>query len=170
VAEKKSKRWRVGNLAEVAEFFGVSPETVRHWRGAGMPGQAKGWELDQIARWRVARAGRERKRPSGNGEQAEDPRDVEKHWKAQLAKLEYETKTGQRIGRAEHERQLGEWCGWFRQVLGLLGAQLAPLLAHQPARNCRRIIDRQARKILRAAFGERPKPPRRQERQGRLKG
>ena len=72
MAEKNAKRWRVKTLAEVAAFFGVSPETVRHWRGAGLPGKAGCWELSAIVRWRVARAGRERKRPAGDGARRAD--------------------------------------------------------------------------------------------------
>lgn len=150
-------KWRVDTLSEVAEFFGVSTDTVRHWRGDGMPGVARKWDLAAIARWRIGRAEKRivKSAPRADGEGYADPRDREKHWKAEIARLEYETRIGKNVPRETYEHDLAARCGWFQQVISLLGAQLAPLVAHQSVRQCRRIIDKHGRAILKAAFGER---------------
>lgn len=58
-----SRPWIVTTLAAVAEFFGVSPETVKDWREKGMPGIAGGpghlgrYDLAEILQWRDANIG-----------------------------------------------------------------------------------------------------------------
>lgn len=51
-------RWTVRRLGEVAAFFGVQLQTVKEWRSGPdrMPGEEGAWRLDEIARWRVAKA------------------------------------------------------------------------------------------------------------------
>lgn len=58
-----------GTQREVAEFFGVSVETIKDWRARGMPGepgpsgQSGRYDLAEILRWRDATIG-----PSGRNE------------------------------------------------------------------------------------------------------
>ncbi|HWA99296.1 MAG TPA: hypothetical protein VG713_12425, partial [Pirellulales bacterium] len=56
MATATEKVWVVRSLREVAEFFDVSPGTVRSdWRGSGMPGRNGAWDLREILRWRDSR-------------------------------------------------------------------------------------------------------------------
>ena len=55
---QSSPRWTVATLSEVAEFFGLSTQTVKAWRteNPACPGSApEGWPLDRIVAWRHAR-------------------------------------------------------------------------------------------------------------------
>lgn len=60
IREREAKRppkWSVDTLGEVAEFFGVSPQTVRTWRmhSPPMPGAPGHWLLPEIVRWKCDR-------------------------------------------------------------------------------------------------------------------
>jgi hypothetical protein len=181
VVEQKPTQWEARNWAEVARFFGLRLDTVKHWRAElraeGVEvGETKHWDLAAIARWRIEKANRQgaKNAKNGNGKNANgsgsgdgdrteenfaDPRDREKHYKAELARLELETRLGQRISRAEHEAALVERSGWFHEVLVALAGRLAPKLAHQPAGKCRKIIGKYARDVLRAAYGQKRNRP-----------
>lgn len=71
-----TKPWIVTKLAEVAEFFTVSTQTVKAWRQDGMPGepgtkQKPGkWDLSVIVAWKFERMSRSSV-PTGNGTTAE---------------------------------------------------------------------------------------------------
>lgn len=43
--------WVAKSQPEVAAFFGVHRDTVKVWRGQGMPGEARHYPLDEIAQW-----------------------------------------------------------------------------------------------------------------------
>ena len=51
-------RWMVPTLAEVAAFWSVHEQTIKSWRGEGMPGAEGAWPLNLIAQWRIAKAER----------------------------------------------------------------------------------------------------------------
>lgn len=60
IAERESKRgakWCVETLGEVAEFFGLSPQTVRTWRmqSPPLPGSPGRWSLPEIVQWKLER-------------------------------------------------------------------------------------------------------------------
>ncbi len=40
----------------MAEFFGVSLDTIKEWSRNGMPGNAGTWPLNDIAQWKIKRA------------------------------------------------------------------------------------------------------------------
>ena len=48
---KQASRWKVANQNEVAEFFGLSINTVQSWAKQGMPGGRGSYRLDLIAQW-----------------------------------------------------------------------------------------------------------------------
>ena len=50
-------RFTARTLSEVAQFFGVQPQTVRTWRleSPPMPGHEGHWPLPEIVRWRHAK-------------------------------------------------------------------------------------------------------------------
>lgn len=51
VAKQQQKPWIVGSRREVAEFLKVPSGTVSNWLGEGMPGEARSYDLQQIATW-----------------------------------------------------------------------------------------------------------------------
>lgn len=56
-------------MAEVAEFFGVSPTAVqRDWRRQGMPGENGRYPLNEIAQWKIQRE-RDQNKPGISAEQ-----------------------------------------------------------------------------------------------------
>lgn len=62
IAEEKKRRanrdkWDVATLSDVAEFFGLSVQTVKQWRQESppMPGSEGSWPLPAIVKWRMAR-------------------------------------------------------------------------------------------------------------------
>lgn len=53
---KAGRPWIVDSLAQVAEFFARSIDTIKgEWRANGMPGSARRWDLAQILAWRDER-------------------------------------------------------------------------------------------------------------------
>ena len=51
LAGVENAKWLATDQAEVADFFGISVNTLSIWRKMGMPGARGGWPLDQIAKW-----------------------------------------------------------------------------------------------------------------------
>jgi hypothetical protein len=51
----EGSRWVVKTLSEVAEFFGLSVQTVKQWsqESPPMPGQRSRWSIKEIVRWRT---------------------------------------------------------------------------------------------------------------------
>jgi hypothetical protein len=51
----EGSRWIVKTLSDVAEFFGLSVQTVKQWsqESPPMPGQRNRWSIKEIVRWRT---------------------------------------------------------------------------------------------------------------------
>lgn len=49
------KPWVVSSRGLVAEFFGVSTQTVKDWKSNGMPGTSGKWDLKAIRTWQDLR-------------------------------------------------------------------------------------------------------------------
>lgn len=49
--ESKDGKFYVSTAADVAQCFGVTPDTVKQWRARGMPGTPKRYVLEHVARW-----------------------------------------------------------------------------------------------------------------------
>ena len=43
--------WTVDTQPDIAEFFGMSIDTIKNWRKQGMPGTQGSWRLDRIVQW-----------------------------------------------------------------------------------------------------------------------
>ena len=52
---EEGSRWVVKTLSEVAEFFGLSVQTVKQWsqESPPMPGERNHWSIKEIVRWRT---------------------------------------------------------------------------------------------------------------------
>ena len=49
--ESKDGKFAVSTAADVAQCFGVTPNTVKEWRSRGMPGKPKRYVLEEISKW-----------------------------------------------------------------------------------------------------------------------
>lgn len=58
-ADNKAAKWIVATQAEVADFFGVTFDTVKTWARNSMPRGAKRYDLAEITRWLLERRGRQ---------------------------------------------------------------------------------------------------------------
>lgn len=50
------ERWLLPTLADVAQLLGVHEQTVKNWRGEGLPGEEGRWDMRAIIQWRIAKA------------------------------------------------------------------------------------------------------------------
>jgi hypothetical protein len=77
----------VNSLGKVAEFFGVAVQTVKEWRkDPSMPGDQNAWPLDEIARWKIAKAQRSDRGTAPEGKPTS--RDVVAERRAELLSLD----------------------------------------------------------------------------------
>jgi len=53
VDKQQQRPWIVGSRREVAEFFRVPSGTVASWTTDGMPGEARNYDLSEIAVWAI---------------------------------------------------------------------------------------------------------------------
>ena len=54
-SEAGSRPWVVASRGLVAEFFGVSTQTIKDWKSNGMPGSPGHWDLKEIRIWQDRR-------------------------------------------------------------------------------------------------------------------
>jgi hypothetical protein len=99
----------VTRRADVAKFCGVSVQAVDKWIGAGMPGKRNDYDLQKIVIWlRSEGPWRPGTRGTTDDLLTEAPEsqwsEEYRKWKARIAELEYQERTGQLISvtRATH--------------------------------------------------------------------
>lgn len=144
-------------MAEVADFFGVSPNTTKEWRKLGMPGRPGRWYLGAIARWYLDRRSRgtETARPAAaeltDFAKARLEREIAR---AQKEQMQVAQMKGKLIERTEHEGIIDQICGAFRAALGRLPSEVGPKLGHKTIAQARRVLARWAAGAVDAYFGE----------------
>ena len=113
--------WTAETQGEVAEFFGVSVDTVKNWAKQKMPGRPRAYRLDQIAIWL---------RTEGPGSKAlrsasDDPLLAEgdspaleryRLAKAKHAELDLEQRRGELIDLAKCRDLFGRWGSVIRKM------------------------------------------------------
>lgn len=106
----------------VAQFFGVSIETLEHWQTKGMPyiGGGKGgrnaYNLADIARWIT-------KQRSGTPTEGDANADAEAEFrteKARIAALQRAKMEGELVDRNAYQTQMAEMLGELRKGMDLL--------------------------------------------------
>lgn len=114
-------------LAEVAEWFGLELQTVKQWRSSGCPGVEGAYDVQQIARWRVAK-----------GQNNSPPRDLsvkqrleEQSLELNNARLEVRLRreSGELVSRSAAKAAIQQMFARLKGQLETLPDQLAPLVA-----------------------------------------
>jgi phage terminase Nu1 subunit (DNA packaging protein) len=147
---------RVRGVKLIAEFFEVTPRTVRNWRGEGAPISRQGEaDLAEVQRWLDRRRGgvvaggdgRQRYLEPQQGKEYEEIRLK----RAQADKIEQELRVrrGELIERSEVEQLLVARIMAVKQGLQGLARALPPQLIHcQAEREMEAIIARSVRDLL----------------------
>lgn len=118
--------WIADTQAEIAEFFGVSVDTVKNWAKQRMPGHAKHYPLNEIAQWlRTEGPGSSKYRDCN-----EDPMlaggtspQLERYRAAQasLAELRLSRERGELLSRDRARDVFGRWASIIRRLGERLG-------------------------------------------------
>jgi len=112
--------WTADTQGEVAEFFGVSVDTVKNWAKQRMPGKPRAYRLDKIAIWlRTEGPGSSRIKNEDDPLLAEgDSPALERYRlaKAKHAELDLESRKGELIDREKARDILGRWAVLIRRL------------------------------------------------------
>lgn len=112
--------WTADSQLEVAEFFGVSIDTVKSWTRKNMPGAPKAYRLDKIAQWlRTEGPGSSRIQASDDpllGEGESPALERYRLAKAQHAELDLEERRGNLIDKSKCRDVLSMWAGVIRKL------------------------------------------------------
>ena len=142
----------VDTLGAVAKHFGIAAGTLKHWRRDGMPGRTGHYDLVDIWHWRWSRRG-------GEVELDEHGLPRAKSWKDERDKLAVLQLRGELVPRAEHEAALVARSEWLHNVLLVLPARLAPLVAGQSETDVRALLNTEITGLIESIYGRRELPP-----------
>lgn len=148
----------VESLDEVAQAFGVSPNTVKQsWRSGGMPGRPNAWPLAQILVWKEGhdRSVRLRRNPSTSAEQRQAEADARKT-ELQVEKLELELAetAGRLIDRKVAGTAYRTILAKLSEALGTIGDEMETEFPINVAKEKVATINRKLQLVLRAAAEE----------------
>lgn len=133
---------------QLAEFFGVTPRTIRRWEGKGMPRTDEGtYRTDECVKWRVKTA---------EAELEAELEDIPPRAESR-AKREYLRARREALDLAEREEELLP-VDVFREVLGEVLDVLRARLLNFPGRWATQLVGldsaREAEGVLREAIRE----------------
>lgn len=121
-SKQKANRWVASKQAEIAEFFGMSLDTVKGWAKQGMPGHPKAYDLSVIAKWlREKGPWRQHVRPESDdplmGDSGDSP-GLERYRlaKAELAEMDALERRGQLISTEKAKTILDRWAMVIRRM------------------------------------------------------
>lgn len=123
-------RWIARTAAEVAQFFGVSAQTVAGWRKDGMPGTARKYDLAEVYKWKLERDEKREKLYASRRKAAvlADPDHAWKMARARLLQLRCEREELQVMAVEAHDDFVVRLCATFRNGLFALAATLSAQL------------------------------------------
>ena len=150
MAKRKPRaKWKAADQSEVAEFFGVSINTVQNWCAAKCPGVPGNYPLSEIAKWlRTTGPWRKNIKP----EVIDDPLLTEgdspgleryRQAKASLAEIELEKMRGNVLPLETVRENLARWASLIRRMGETLGKRHGPEAArvvNETLEECGRII------------------------------
>ena len=113
--------WTASSQGEVAQFFGVSVDTVKNWSKQGMPGSTRNWRLDLIAQWLRNDGPWQRwEKDSGDPllDSGGDSDALERYRlaKAKHAELDFEHRKGELIEREKARDIFSRWAVVIRRM------------------------------------------------------
>jgi hypothetical protein len=117
-------RFTVKTLAEVAQFFGLAPQTVRTWRmeSPPMPGHEGRWSLPEIVQWRHTKVAQSDSMLAQRNEQLESVK-----LKNERLRIDIAIKNGKWVDREEVIRTISIVCSRARTRLENLPYNVALL-------------------------------------------
>lgn len=144
--------YTVRTLGQVAEWFGMELQTVKQWRmlDPPMPGQEGRWNLQEIARWRMARIKADRGDGGKAGASAlRQQREIEAlEINNARASLKLRKESGELVSRQAARSAIRSMFNRLRAQLEPLPEQLAPLLPNDLRSDFRRDCDQRVRLLL----------------------
>lgn len=142
--------WKVVRQNDVADFCGVSIDTVKGWAKQGMPGVPGAYDLSTIVRWlRSSGPWRQYVRPEvddpdlyGNV----DSPGLERYRlaKAAIAELDLEERKGELLSREKARSALIRWAAVFRRLGDRMGKRFgaaAGRSVNDALSECQHIVD-----------------------------
>jgi transcriptional regulator with XRE-family HTH domain len=139
--------WTADTQTEVAEFFGVSIDTVKNWAKQKMPGSPRSYRLDKIAIWlRTEGPGSSRIKGEDDPLMDGDSPGLERYRmaKAKLAELDLESRKGELIDREKARDILGRWATLIRRMgerLAKRWGNEAATMVNDTLEECRLIVE-----------------------------
>jgi transcriptional regulator with XRE-family HTH domain len=139
--------WTVETQNEVAQFFGVSIDTIKNWAKQQMPGTPKAYRLDKIAIWLRTEG------PGSSKFKEDDPLLTEgdspgleryRMAKAKLAELDLESRKNQLIDREKARDIFGRWATLIRRMgerLSKRWGNEAANMVNETLDECRLIVE-----------------------------
>ena len=133
-------------LAEVAEWFGLELQTVKQWRSSGCPGDEGHYEIQAIARWRVART-QNQAQPKTEGAKA---RLEQEQMQLQNARLQVRLarESGELVSRVAAKAAIRQMFARLAGQLGQLPDALAALVNQVDRVDFRRDATERVRNFL----------------------
>lgn len=133
-------------LAEVAEWFGLELQTVKQWRSSGCPGDEGHYEIQAIARWRVART-QNQAQPKAEGAKA---RLEQEQLALQNARLQVRLarESGELVSRVAAKAAIRQMFARLAGQLGQLPDALAALVNQADRVDFRRDATERVRNFL----------------------
>lgn len=134
----------------MADFCGVSIETVKNWAKQGMPGTPNAYDVSEIIQWlRSVGPWRQHAKPDSDDPLLSadgDSPGLERYRqaKAALAELELEERKGTLLSRDKARSTLGRWASIVRRLGERLGRRYGPeatTAVNDAILECQHVID-----------------------------
>tara|TARA_Y100000310_G_scaffold310557_1_gene355935 strand:+ start:1217 stop:1744 length:528 start_codon:yes stop_codon:yes gene_type:complete len=141
--------WTGNSQSEVAEFFGMSIDTVANWAKRGMPGKRGTYRLDVIAQW-LRNEGPWKRYETKNDDPLlvddgeSDALERYRLAKAKHAELDLDERRGELVDTGKHRDILSRWAQILRQFgerLGKSHGSDAAMSFNDTLEECDRILE-----------------------------
>lgn len=157
----KKNTWIVGTYAELAEFFGVSRDTIRSEWTVWMPGKPGRWDIREIVKARHDRV-QQRVGPNDTLEY----REVSKRERVaemltaehmeRITRLKADQAEGKLLPAEDVQRQIVEWCVRIRTPLSALADRVANIVPGEMKGTIKKLVNSQVQLVLKEAFDTGP--------------
>lgn len=157
----KKNPWIVGTYAELAEFFGVSRDTIRQEWTAWMPGRPGRWDIREIVKARHERA----LARGGIGDTLEDKEVARRTRLAEMGQAEADERiktlradreAGRLLPAEDVQRQIVDWCVRIRTPLSALPDRMASIVPGEMKATIKKLAASQVQQVLKEAFDTGP--------------
>lgn len=157
----KKTTWIVSTYAELAEFFGVSRDTIRSEWAVWMPGKPGRWDIREIVKARHERT----MARGGRGETLEDKEVSRRTRLAEMGQAEADERikqlradreAGRLLPTEDVQRQIADWCVRIRTPLSALPDRMASIVPGEMKATIKKLAASQVQLVLKEAFNSGP--------------